>query len=119
MRIAVTYDSGEIFQHFGDTEYFKFYEVEGKEVVSSEIVSAEGYDHLKLVEFLKERAVNTLICGHICGQPRYLLAEARIAVYPGVMVDADTAVDAYLNGVLMYDNGCYDHNERCDHCNHC
>jgi len=118
MRIAVTYDNGEIFQHFGDTEIFKFYDVEGKEVISSEIVSAEGYDHLKLVEFLKDRKVDTLICGSICGKPRYMLAEAHITVYPGVLVDADTAVDAYLHGVLMYDNGCYDENEMCAHCHH-
>lgn len=28
MKIAVTYDNGNIFQHFGKTENFKVYEVE-------------------------------------------------------------------------------------------
>ena len=31
MKIAVTYDNGEIFQHFGKTESFKVYEVEAFE----------------------------------------------------------------------------------------
>ena len=28
MRIAVTYENGQIFQHFGHTETFKIYDVE-------------------------------------------------------------------------------------------
>ena len=28
MKIAVTYENGEIFQHFGHTEQFKVYDVE-------------------------------------------------------------------------------------------
>ena len=35
MRIAVTYDNGKIFQHFGRTEFFKVYEVEDNQVISS------------------------------------------------------------------------------------
>ena len=34
MRIAVTYDSGTIFQHFGHTEIFKVYDVEDKKIVA-------------------------------------------------------------------------------------
>ena len=32
MKIAVTYDNGNIFQHFGKTENFKVYEVEDNQV---------------------------------------------------------------------------------------
>ena len=32
MRIAVTYNNGEVFQHFGHSEYFKVYEVEDGKV---------------------------------------------------------------------------------------
>ncbi len=28
MKIAVTYDAGQVFQHFGHTEHFKVYDVE-------------------------------------------------------------------------------------------
>lgn len=38
MKIAVTYDNGNIFQHFGKTENFKVYEVEDNQVVSSEVI---------------------------------------------------------------------------------
>ena len=35
MRIAVTYENGEIFQHFGHTSQFKLYEVENGEIKES------------------------------------------------------------------------------------
>ena len=34
MRIAVTYENGEIFQHFGHTESFKIYEIQDNKVIS-------------------------------------------------------------------------------------
>ena len=37
MKIAVTYENGEIFQHFGHAEQFKIYEVNGKEIVDEKI----------------------------------------------------------------------------------
>ena len=45
MKIAVTYDNGNIFQHFGKTEYFKVYEVEDNKVVSSEVIGFNGTGH--------------------------------------------------------------------------
>ena len=34
MKIAVTYENGKVFQHFGKTETFKVYEVEEGKVIS-------------------------------------------------------------------------------------
>ena len=45
MKIAVTYDNGQIFQHFGHTEQFKLYTVEDGKVVSSEVVDTNGSGH--------------------------------------------------------------------------
>ena len=42
MKIAVTYDNGEIFQHFGHTEQFKLYDIENGKVVASEVVGTNG-----------------------------------------------------------------------------
>ena len=42
MKIAVTYDNGNVFQHFGKTENFKVYEVEDNKVVSSEVIGSNG-----------------------------------------------------------------------------
>ena len=45
MKIAVTYEGGSIFQHFGKTETFKMYEVEDGKITSMQIVHAGGAGH--------------------------------------------------------------------------
>lgn len=45
MKIAVTYENGMIFQHFGHTEQFKIYEVAENAVVCAEVVNTNGSDH--------------------------------------------------------------------------
>ena len=43
MKIAVTYDNGNVFQHFGRTEQFKIYDVENGKVVSSEVIGNDAW----------------------------------------------------------------------------
>ena len=45
MKIAVTYDNGSVFQHFGKTENFKIFEVENGAIISSEVVGSNGAGH--------------------------------------------------------------------------
>ena len=67
MKIAVTYENGEVFQHFGHTEQFKVYEVENGKVISSEILGGNGAGHSALAALLADKAVNVLICGGLGG----------------------------------------------------
>ena len=103
MKIAVTYENGEIFGHFGHTEQFKIYTVEQGKVISSEVVPTGESGHGALAGFLKERGVDTLICGGIGGGARMALAQAGIQLYPGTSGAADAAVQALLMGALQYD----------------
>ena len=54
MKIAVTYDNGQIYQHFGHTEKFKIYEVENGAVISAAVADTEGQGHGALASFLGE-----------------------------------------------------------------
>lgn len=103
MKIAVTYDQGQIFQHFGHTEYFKIYEAEDGKVVSSSVESTGESGHGALAGLLKEWGVDTLICGGIGGGARAALEEAGIKLYGGASGDADQAVAAFLKGELAFD----------------
>ena len=67
MRIAVTYENGNVFQHFGHTEQFKVYEVENGKVVSSEIFGSNGSGHGALARLLNDKGIDVLICGGIGG----------------------------------------------------
>ena len=100
MRIAVTYDNGAIFQHFGHTEQFKLYDVENGKVVDTQLVDTNGSDHGALAGFLLGGGVDVLICGGIGGGAINALAEAGIDLYPGIQGSADMAVMQYLAGVL-------------------
>ena len=102
MRIAVTYENGQVFQHFGHTETMKFYDIEDGRVVSSKIVDTNGSGHGALAGFLENHGVQTLICGGIGGGARNALADAGITLYPGVSGSADEAVAALLAGRLDY-----------------
>ena len=101
MRIAVTYDNGNIFQHFGKTENFKVYEVENNQVVSSEIINSNGSGHGALAGLLDGQNVDVLICGGIGGGAQAALTEAGIEFCSGAQGDADQAVEAYLKGELV------------------
>jgi len=101
MKIAVTYENGQVFQHFGHTEQFKVYEVKDGAVQGEELVSAEGDGHGALAGLLSGLGVDTLICGGIGGGAQEALAQAGIRLCGGVSGEADAAVKALLAGTLQ------------------
>ena len=106
MKVAVTYDNGEVFQHFGHTENFKIYNIEDKTIIDSNVVNTMGSGHGALAGFLVENEVDTLICGGIGGGARNALSEAGITLYGGVSGNADDAVKASIDGNLGYNPEC-------------
>ena len=113
MKIAVTYENGQIFQHFGHTEQFKVYDVDDGKIVSTTIVDTEGQGHGALAGLLKVIGADVLICGGIGGGAQMALAEAGIKLYGGVSGACDAAVEALLANDLGYNP-----NVRCDHHDH-
>lgn len=125
MKIAVTYENGQVFQHFGHTRMFKLYEVKDGRIVSEAVLPTMGSGHGALAAFLQTFDVDTLICGGIGGGARAALSEAGITLYPGVTGSADEQVAALLEGRLNFDPDtvCSHHQDegehRCgDHGNH-
>lgn len=115
MKIAVTYDNGNVFQHFGKTEFFKVYEVEDNKVVSSEVIGSNGTGHGALAGLLADRNVDVLICGGIGGGAQAALAEAGVELCAGAEGDTDQAVEAYLKGELVSTGANCDHHHGEDH----
>ena len=109
MKIAVTYDNGNIFQHFGRTESFKVYEVEDNKVISSEVIGSNGVGHGALAGLLSGQSVDVLICGGIGGGAQAALQEAGVELCAGAEGDADQAVEAYLKGELISTGANCDH----------
>ena len=119
MKIAVTYDNGNIFQHFGKTEFFKVYEVEDNKVISSEVIGSNGTGHGALAGLLAEQDVDVLICGGIGGGAQAALEEAGVELCAGAQGDVDQAVEAYLKGELVSTGAnCDHHHEEGHSCGH-
>lgn len=113
MKIAVTYENGQVFQHFGHTEQFKVYEVENGQVSETKVVDTNGSGHGALAGILQELGVEVLICGGIGAGAQQALAEAGIQLYGGVSGSTDDAVQAFLSDTLSYnpDVRCSHHDE--------
>ena len=122
MKIAVTYENGEVFQHFGHTEQFKVYDIEDGQVTSSTVIGSNGSGHGALAGLLADRAIDVLICGGIGGGAQAALNEQGIELCAGAQGSADEAVAAFLRGELVntgancdhhHDDGhsCHDHGE--------
>ena len=113
MRIAVTYENGEIFQHFGHTAQFKLYDAEHGTITGEQVVDTNGSGHGALAGFLQAAGVDALICGGIGMGAQMALADVGIRLYAGVQGSADDAARALAAGTLQYDP-----NARCDHHEH-
>ena len=113
MRIAVTFDDGSVGQHFGRTEKFKVYDIDGGEIKTSQVVDTNGAGHGALAGFLRAAEVDALICGGIGMGARNAMTELGIQIYPGVDGEADAAVKAFLEGKLDFNP-----DETCSHHNH-
>ena len=113
MKVAVTYENGEVFQHFGRTPVFKMYEISDGKVISSEVIDTNGTRHGALAGFLEDIGAEVMICGGIGGGAIAAMSEAGIKVYAGASGSADDAVNAYVAGTLP-ENG----DATCDHHEH-
>ena len=113
MKIAVTYENGMVFQHFGRTQQFKVYEVADGKVTGIRVVGSNGSGHGALAGVLNGLGVDVLICGGMGQGAKNALAAAGIEVRGGVQGDADLAVADYLAGKLAFDP-----DYKCDHHDH-
>ena len=110
MKIAVTYENGQVFQHFGHTAQFKVYTIEDGKITSSEVVDTNGSGHGALAGLLADIGANVLICGGIGMGAQLALDEADVELYAGISGSCDEAVAKLLAGVLPH-NG----EANCDH----
>ena len=113
MKIAVTCENDQVYQHFGHTPEFAVFEIVDGKINGMQKVPTGDSGHGALAGFLADRNVELLLCGGIGGGALQALAEAGIEVIGGVSGDVVNAVGDYLKGVLKPDP-----NFRCSHHHH-
>ncbi|WP_334308253.1 NifB/NifX family molybdenum-iron cluster-binding protein [Anaerocolumna sp.] len=113
-RIAVATDENHnVFQHFGKTQAFTIYELEGKDLKSKNTLSSNGAGHSELVTLLSENNIDVVICGGVGLHAMEGLMEAGMLVIPGAQGDVDVVTASYLDGSLQASEG-----PTCDHHDH-
>lgn len=116
MRVAVTYDNGLVFQHFGKTQQFKIYDVEDK-VIDSFILDSNGAGHGALADVLRRNKVDLLICGGIGNGAVIALANCGVRVCAGASGDTDGLIEKLIKGELELngESNCNHHHEHHEH----
>lgn len=120
MKLAVTYENGEVFQHFGRTPYFEVFEIEDGKILNKEILDCLGSGHGELVGVLTRANVDALLCGGMGMGAQNMLAQMGIKVFAGISGNCEDAVNAFLNGTLSYteEATCDHHHEDGEGCSH-
>lgn len=120
MKIAIPYSAdGTVFQHFGKTTAFKYYEVkEDGTIVPGEVAATDGIGHEALAGLLKQNGVDVVICGGLGEGMKNALAEAGVKLVSGASGNADEAVKAFLSGALTGSDANCHHEEEDHECGH-
>lgn len=101
MKLAITYDNGQVFQHFGKTQQFKIYDIQQGKVGPSLVTGTGGQGHGALAGLLRALGISVLICGGIGPGAQEALKSLDITVIPGITGDVDQAVQDFVDGKLV------------------
>lgn len=108
MKIAVSYDGGEIGAHFGHAECFAIYNYENEDVnnCSKTLIDASAlHGHQQMADLMKKNNVDAVICQKMGGEAKALLLSYGIIPVTGYQGDADTASDMLITGTLPITEG--------------
>lgn len=101
MKIAVTTENEQVFQHFGQCQVFAIYTLETGEIQNKVFLDASQSGHSALAGLLSSLEIEVLICGGIGGGAIKMLEAKGIKVISGIEASTDAAVTAYLSGQLV------------------
>jgi len=107
MKVAVAYDNGEIYGHFGHCDMFAIYEY-GEyvyECTKTLIETKDRQGHQAMADLMREQGVDAVICGNMGGEGKALLLSYGIVPVVGYSGDADTAADLLVTGQLPINPG--------------
>ena len=103
MRIAVAYQDGEIYEHFGHAKLFAIYDYEGADVTRCTkklVETGERHGHRDMAELMRTERVDAVIAGNMGGEAKAALLTMGIVPIAGFAGSADDAADMLILGQL-------------------
>lgn len=122
MKIAVIYENGVVFRHFGHCNAVKLYTFDDGTMLDMRVIELNGNGHESVVKFMSDNGVDTVICGGIGDPAVKMLNDKGIELCAGAQGDADQAVMDYLMGRLNCSSAsiCATEHSSQEHCGgHC
>ena len=107
MKVAVAYENGEIYGHFGHCACFAIYEY-GEyvhECTKTLVETGDREGHQAMADLMREQGVDAVIVGQMGGEAKALLLSYGIVPVAGYSGDADTAADLLVTGQLPISPG--------------
>jgi predicted Fe-Mo cluster-binding NifX family protein len=111
MKIAVTTQGNQIFQHFGQCKNFTVFAIEDTKIKERTTIDASKNGHAALASFLKDAGVGVLICGGIGDGAKQMLSQAGIKLVSGVDGNIEDAVNSFISGSLADQGGSCNHED--------
>ena len=101
MRLAIAYENGEVFQHFGETPSYLIVDIENGKVISKSVHDNGEASHIALIDVLVSLGADAVVVGGLGGGAFVRLEAAGIKVYAPYAGNAEQAIQDYLEGKLV------------------
>lgn len=115
MTIAIPYENGAVFPHFGHTEQFMLYQIDHGVIVSRTPLETGEVHCGALAALLADNSVDALLCGQLGSGAKAAVERAGLMLFSGVSGQADDAAQAFADGTLEFspDALCLNHSGHC------
>ncbi len=100
MKLAIAYENGAVFQHFGKTAEFIMFDIQDGKIAGEEILDCNGVSHCALIDLLAEQGVDELIVGGMGAHAVEKCAANNITPHLGVQGDVRQVAQQLIEGTL-------------------
>ncbi len=103
MRIAVAYQNGEIYEHFGHAKFFAVYDYPGADVdrcTKKLIETGDRNGHADMAALMRDERIDAVIVGNMGEEAKAALLGYGIVPIVGYSGSADDAADLLILGQL-------------------
>ncbi len=104
MKLAIAYENGEVFQHFGETPSYLLVDIEAGKVVSKAVHDNGEASHIALIDVLVGLGADAVVVGGLGGGAFVRLQAAGIKIYAPYFGSAEQAISDFLAGKLVEAN---------------
>ncbi|WP_423363585.1 NifB/NifX family molybdenum-iron cluster-binding protein [Mycoplasma sp. P36-A1] len=110
MKIAMPYEDGKIFQHYGKSKQVIIYTIEEGKVLAEEVITLDLKPEQSIANVLKQNGVSTIVVGHLGQGAIDSIEKEGLDIIRGIDLDTATVAQMYADGSLKSNN-----QDVCDH----